>query len=335
MHKHKGARRAKLVLVFALTALAVLLVAFIAVNTGGLDASFSQICRGLFVEYDKTVAIIFDLRFPRIAVALLGGALMAVSGLLMQVVMRNPLADPGIIGVNAGAAFAAILVTAFLPQLSPFLPIFSFAGGMVAFALVYALAWDGSLTPVRLILVGVAVNAIFTGLYEAFNALTGGSYSGAASIVNANISLKTWQDVRVLALYTLAGAVLCMLAANRCNLMALSDKTIHGLGVNVMASRLGFSVLSVMLASIFTAVIGPVSFLGLVVPHIGRLLVGSDHRLLMPYSALLGALVFLSADTLGRTLVYPYEISASIIMSVIGGIAFVILLKKNRGAYGE
>lgn len=320
---------------FVITAAAILIMFFIAVNTGGLSTTVSQLFNGLFVEYDKDVAIIYELRFPRIIVALLGGGMMAVSGVLMQAVMKNPLADPGIIGISSGAALAASLVSAFLPALAYLTPIFSFIGGIIAFLIVYTLAWNGSVSPVRLILVGVAVDAVFTGLYQGFSSATGGQYSGAANIINANISLKTWEDVRIMLVYFAVMAVACMLAASRCNLLSLSDMTVHSLGVNVNRTRIAVSIISVLLASIFTAVIGKISFLGLIVPHISRLLVGNDHKVLIPYSALLGAFVFLLADTVGRVIAYPYEISSSIIMAVVGGPMFIILLKRSRGSYEQ
>lgn len=121
--------------------------------------------------------------------------------------------------------------------------------------------------------------------------------------------------------------------AGSCNLLSLSDKTVIGLGINTTKTRLLLSALSVLMASVFTAIIGSVSFLGLIVPHIARLLVGSEHKKLLPYSALLGALVFLFADTLGRSIAYPYEISAAIIMLVIGGPMLIVLLKRSGAVY--
>lgn len=327
--------KAKTVTAFVLTAVLILIMFFIAINTGGLSVSVEQLFRGLFLEYDKTVAIILELRFPRIIVALLGGALMAVSGVLMQAVMKNPLADPGIIGITSGAALVAVVVSAFFPFLATLTPVFSFIGGMIAFAIVYLLAWNGNVSPLRLILVGVAVDAFFTGLYQAFSSGSGGSYSGAANIINSNISLKTWNDVYLLLIYTAVGAVCCALVAGKCNLLSLSDVTMHSLGVNVNRVRIIVSVISVLLASVFTSVIGSVSFLGLIVPHISRLLVGSNHKVLIPYSALLGSFIFLLADTIGRLIAYPYEISASIVMAVIGGPMFIILLRRSKNSYGN
>jgi iron complex transport system permease protein len=325
----------KRIIAFSITIIAIFIMSFIAINTGGLRTTVSQLFKGLFFEYDKNVAIILELRFPRIIVALLGGGLMSISGVLMQAVMKNPLADPGIIGISSGAAFMATLVSVLLPSFAYLTPIFSFAGGIIAFILVYALAWNGNVSPIRLILVGIAVDAFFTGLYQAFSSATGGNYTGATSIINANISLKTWDDVKILLVYSIIAVICCIFIAGKCNLLSLSDMTIHGLGVNVNRERIIISIVSVMLASIFTAIVGKISFLGLIVPHISRLLVGNNHKVLIPYSALLGSFVFLLADTIGRSVAYPYEISSSIIMAIIGGPMFIILLKRSKGVYEQ
>jgi iron complex transport system permease protein len=320
---------------FMVTAALLLACFFWAVNTGGLQTTVPQLFKGLFLEYDETVAIILQLRFPRIIVAMLGGGVMAMSGVLMQAVMKNPLADPGIIGVTSGAAFAAVLVTGLFPSLAGLTPVFSFFGGLLAFGAVYLLAWSHETSPVRLILTGIAIDAFFTGLQQALNASLGSSYTGAAAIINANIALKDWEDVSILLICAVVSFAACMLLANRCNLLSFSDQTVMSLGVNVHRTRLIISAVSVFMASVFTAIIGAVSFLGLIVPHIARLLVGSEHKRLLPFSALLGALVFLFADTLGRAVAYPYEISAAIIMAIIGGPMLIVLLKRSGAIYGK
>lgn len=179
----------KKIVSFIITAVGLLGLFLLAVNTGTLKVSPIELFNGLFVEYDPNVATIYDLRFPRIFIAMFGGAATAVSGVLLQAVMKNPLADPGIIGVSSGASLAAVLITAFLPSAFFFTPFIAFLGGMVAFLLVYSLSWKGGLSPLRIILVGVAVNAMFTGLMSAFNSGTGSSYSGAA--VDYNIKCNT------------------------------------------------------------------------------------------------------------------------------------------------
>lgn len=320
---------------FLVTMAALIALFFVAVNTGSLQVGPMQLLSGLFVSYDETVSTIYDLRLPRILIAMVGGAATAVAGVLLQAAIRNPLADPGIIGVSAGASFAAVLVTAFFPMLLFFTPVFAFAGGLVAFGLVYSLSWRGGLSPLRIILVGVAVGAMFTGLMSAFDSGTGSTMSGVASLVDANITMKTWDDFATLAVYAAIGLALALLVAKRCDLLALKDKTARSLGLNVDRARIATSAAGVLLASVSTAIIGPISFLGLLVPHIARILVGTSHRVLVPYAIVLGAFTLLLADTIGRTVAAPYEISAAVIMSIVGGPLFIVLLRRARSGYGE
>lgn len=327
--------RVKRILSFAVLAVATVGLFLFSCNQGSLHVSYSELLRGLFVEYNETVATIYDLRFPRIVIALLAGAALAVSGVLFQAVMKNPLADPGIIGISAGAGCAAVIITAFFPMLFFFSPLFAFAGGCLACVLVYSLAWKDGFSPLRLILVGVAVNAVFTGILQACGAMTSSTVSGVASIVDANIAMKTWSDVRLLAWYVVIGLIAAMLVYKMANLLALEDKTVRSLGINVTLVRLAVSLVAVLLASITTAVCGTVSFIGLIVPHMGRLLVGSDHKYLIPFSCLLGAFIMLAADTAGRLIASPYEISAAIIMSVVGGPFFIFLLRRSDKNYGS
>ena len=324
----------KKILSFVLTAVGLFILFIFAVNTGSLKVTPSELFCGLFIEYNPDVATIYDLRFPRIFIAMLGGAATAVSGVLLQAVMKNPLPDPGIIGVSSGASLVAVIVTAFFPSLFFLTPMLAFIGGLIAFMLVYSLSWNGGLSPLRIILVGVAVNALCTGLMSAFNSATGSSYTGVASIVNANITQKTWDDFQTLAVYVVIGLIASFFVTNQCNLLSLEDKTARSLGMNVTRSRIVISVTAVLLASISTAVVGAISFLGLIVPHIARLLVGSNHKVLVPYSILLGAFTLLLADTIGRTVASPYEISAAVVMSVIGGPFFIFLLRRSKQNYG-
>ena len=313
--KHRKTAKAAISFIVMIVLLVALF--FAAVNIGSLKVSFPELLKGLFVEYNEDVATIYDLRFPRIVISMLAGAAIAVSGVLFQAVLKNPLADPGIIGISSGASFAAVLITAFAPTLFFFTPLFAFLGGVIAFVLVYSL-------------LGVAVDAMFTGLSSALNSMNGGNMSGVAAIVNGNITMKTWDDVKTLVPYVIIGLVLALIMTKMCNLLALEDKTARSLGINVNAMRIVISLIAVLLASISTAVAGVISFLGLIVPHIGRILVGSDHKALVPFSALFGAFTFLLADTIGRTIAAPYEVSASIIMSVVGGPFFIILLRRSK-----
>ena len=309
-----------------LLALLIFILALIAMKLGSISISYRELFEGLFVAYDKRVATIYDLRFPRIIVALLGGAALSCSGLLFQAVLKNPLADPGIIGISGGASLAASVISGLFPVLSFAVPLFAFLGGLLAFVLIYSLSWKGSLDPVRIILIGIAVAAVFTGLESVLGGLTdrtgvSASVSGLAQLV--------WSDVAMMAVYSIVGLVLALVLSPVCNLLALDDKTVRGLGVNVDLVRFVISVSAVLLVSGVTAVIGVVGFLALIVPHMARRIVGSDHRILVPFCILLGGFVLLLADTVGRCIAPPNEIAASVIMSIVGGPFFIILLKRG------
>ena len=326
----KRKKKVRAIMSFIVMALLLIILFFVAINIGSLQVGFFELMRGLFVKYNPNVATIYDLRFPRIVISILAGIGIAVSGVLFQAVLKNPLADPGIIGISSGASFAAVLITAFMPTWYFFTPIAAFIGGVIAFFLVYCLSWKGGLSPLRIILTGAAVNAFFTGLSSGFNSMSGGNQTGVASIVEANITQKTWDDVYTLLPYIVVGLFLAILFTGECNLLSLEDKTARSLGLNVNRTRIIISLIAVLLVSISTAVAGAISFLGLIVPHIGRILVGSDHKVLIPFSALMGAFTFLLADTIGRTIAAPYEISAAIIMSVVGGPFFILLLRRSK-----
>lgn len=319
----------KVTVAFIVTAALLFVMAICSTLIGGISVSLGDIFKGIFVEYNRDVVIVVELRFPRIFVSILGGAAMAVSGVLLQAVMRNPLADPGIIGISSSSAFFSVLITALFPVISFLAPVFSFIGGMIAFVIVYVLSIKGGMSSTRLILIGLAVSTFFTALTTAFGQLTGGN-SYAQSIVDGIIKSKTWDDVLIMAVSVAVGAVLCVFCIKRCNILSLSDRLVGSIGINVARTRFAISAVAVLLSAASTAIIGAVSFLGLIVPHIARLLVGNDHKKLIPYSALLGALFFLAADTFGRWIAYPYEISASILMAVVGGPMFVILLLRSK-----
>ena len=307
-------------------ALLIFILALIAMKMGSITISYRELFEGLFVAYDKRVATIYDLRFPRIIVALLGGAALSCSGLLFQAVLKNPLADPGIIGISGGASLAASVISGLFPVLYFSVPLFAFLGGLLAFVLIYSLSWKGSLDPVRIILIGIAVAAVFTGLESVLGGLTDRT---GVSVSVSGLAQLVWSDVAMMAVYSIVGLVLALVLSPVCNLLALDDKTVRGLGVNVDLIRFVISVAAVLLVSGVTAVIGVVGFLALIVPHMARRIVGSDHRILVPFCILLGGFVLLLADTVGRCIAPPNEIAASVIMSIVGGPFFIILLKRG------
>ncbi|ACS99473.1 FecCD family ABC transporter permease [Paenibacillus sp. JDR-2] len=319
---------------FAVVLLLLLGVTFWSMTTGSIKVGFIELIDGLINGNNEEVAVVRDLRLPRIIVSMLSGAALAVSGALLQAVMRNPLADAGVIGISSGAGFVSVLMVTIFPAMFFWMPVFSIAGGVLAFLLVYSLSWKSGLNPMRTLLVGVAINATFTGLGQSFN------YRGSYAVTSVNqaissiFTMKTWTDVQVLGLYGVIGLLLSLLVIPWCNMLSLQDKTAGSLGLNVARARIVISVIAVLLASVATAVGGLILFVGLLIPHISRLLIGSDHKALIPFSALAGALLILSADTIGRTVLAPTEIPASIIMTVIGGPFLVFMLRKGGREFG-
>jgi iron complex transport system permease protein len=302
--------------------------------TGSIKMGFGELVRGLLMGDNPQVDVIRDLRLPRIFVAMLTGAALAVSGVLLQAVMRNPLADAGVIGISAGAGFASVIVTAAFPALFFFMPLFSVIGGVFACFLVYLFSWKSGLQPLRLLLVGVAINAMFTGFNQAFSSI-GSSGSSAGQIAFSTFNMQKWQNVDILLIYAGTALILSVLLATWCNMLALQDRTASNLGLNVMRARIIISLIAVILASVATAIGGLIVFVGLLVPHIARQFVGSDHRILIPFSAVGGAVLVLFADTLGRTIIAPIEIPASVIMMIIGGPFLIFMLLKEDRVYGH
>lgn len=324
----------KLISFVIVITLLILVVVYSAV-TGSIHVTASDLVKGLVSGANPDVQIIKDLRLPRIIIAVFAGASLSVSGVLLQAVMRNPLAEPGIIGVSSGASFMSVLMVSIFPTLFFYMPLFGFLGGALAFFLVYSFSWKSGLDPLRMILVGVAINAIFTSLSQTFNYR--GSYTSSlvVDVTTSTLSMKKWSDVEMIVIYGSIGLVLAIFVFSWCNYLALEDKTAKSLGFNVNVARIVISAIAILLTSIATATAGMFLFVGLLVPHIGRLLVGTDHKLLIPFSSLLGGLFILLSDTLGRTIIAPNEIPASIIMALIGGPFLILLLRKSDRIYGN
>lgn len=328
-------KKSRVILIYLISIIILLGLTLYAAKTGSIEMTFGKLIRGLFVEYDPDVATIYDLRFPRIIIAILAGAALATSGVLLQAVMQNPLTDPGIIGISSAASLSASLVMILLPQLYYLTPAFSVLGGLLAYLLIYSLAWNGGSNPIKLILVGVALNMTLMGINEAIKSMMGGNLTNVQSIIEGNVAQKTWADVRIMAVYGIIFLIISLFTIRTANLLQLEDQTAKSLGVNVNRDRFILALIAIILASVSTAIVGVIGFLGLVVPHIARIILGSNHKRLIPYSMILGAITLLLSDTLGRVIAYPYEINPSVVMTVVGGIFFITLLKIGGKNYGN
>ena len=308
----------------------------LALSLGSAGYSVQEIIKGLLSEESSDVyVVVYNLRLPRVIMAIEVGASLAVSGALLQAVMRNPLADPGIIGVSAGAATAATTILLIYPTLLSLVPLFAFSGAVFACILIYVLAWREGVDPVRLILSGVAINTVL-GAYNAFlQMLNSDNLSGVLAFMNGSLSGVTWERIYVITAYASLGLLFSAGCAKSANILQLGDEMAEGLGIDVDRVRLFLSAVGAFLAAATVAVAGMIGFLGLVVPHICRMIVGSDYKLLIPVSALLGALLLLAADTLGRTLINGMEIPVGIVMAATGGPFFLYMLRKKGNVRGS
>ncbi|HWD63115.1 MAG TPA: iron ABC transporter permease [Humibacter sp.] len=316
------------VLVVVIVALCAASVAF-----GVRAVSMHDILAGLGGDTSTVARAAVVARVPRTVLALLVGAALAMSGTTMQAVTRNPLADPGILGVSSGAALAVVIGIAFFGMSSPYTYlVVAIAGAAVAAVFVYLIGslGGGGASPLKLALAGAAISAAFASLVsavllprvdvvESFRFWQIGGVGGA-----------TWDRIAVIAPILVVGAVVCLVMSRGMNSLALGDELATGLGVNVLRSRLISAAGAVILCGAATAIAGPIGFVGLVVPHICRLLVGTDHRWLLPFSALGGGALLVMADVVGRLVARPSEIDVGIVTAVIGAPFFIWIVRRQK-----
>ena len=319
--------------VWALIGFAILLVisifvsiGFGAVKIGPIDIVNILINKPAGMQYQ----IIYNVRLPRTIVAGLVGICLALSGAILQGIMRNPLAGPNIIGVSSGAGLVALIILMLYPSLYYFVPFGAFLGALVTTLFIYALAWKDGVLPTRMILAGVAVSSLLGAGINSLLTFYPDRVTGVIHFLVGGLSAVTWQDVLLILPYALFGVVLLLIVSNKLNILMLGDEVATGLGLSVERTRFLFIALSSLLAGSAVSVVGLLGFVGLIVPHIVRLFVGSDYRYLFPGSILLGAGLLILCDTLARTIFAPIEIPVGIIMSVLGGPFFLHLLRRRE-----
>lgn len=317
-------------LTIAITAI-ILLILIVAFSTvGSVNLSLKDIFNALINNDNKTVTtIVYNIRLPRNILAVIVGANLAISGILLQSVMRNPLADPGITGVSSGASVAAMIILLILPQYTFILPLVAFLGGALACALVFIMSYKNGIKPGRIVLAGVAINTILGGVIGFLSTMYSDKIQSAMLWLNGSLATKTWSHVNMLFIYSIVGLIISLFLIRSANILQLGDDAATNLGINVNFTRLLICIVAVFLAGISTAVVGIISFIGLIVPHIARMTMGSDHKYTMPFSIVLGSIVLLIADTLARTVASPLEIPVGVIMSIVGGPFFLYLLRKK------
>ncbi len=277
--------------------------------------------------------IVRSLRVPRTVLGILVGAALGVAGGLMQGHTRNPLAEPGILGVNAGAAFAVVLAiyTLGITNLLVFVW-FAFVGALAASVLVFVLGslGDGGATPVTLALAGAAVTFFLFALVQALILLDQQTLDVYRFWVVGSLARGDFETIVRVLPFLLAGLVLALAGAPGLNTLALGEDVARALGQSIARTRTAGVAAITLLAGGAGAAAGPIAFLGLVAPHVARYFTGPDHRWLLPYAALLGAILILAADVLGRVVVRPGELQVGIVLALVGAPFFIALVHRKR-----
>ena len=273
--------------------------------------------------------ILMNIRLPRTIVAALVGMNLAMAGAILQAVMKNPLADPHIIGISSGAGLSGILIIVLFPALEYLITPVAFFGAMLAAVCIYLLAWKNGIRPLRIILAGVAVSAFLGAGISAILILYSDRVHGALMWMVGGLSARSWPHVEIILPYAILGFILAMIGSRHLNILQLGDDIARGLGVNVELTRILLTAIGALLAASAVSVAGLLGFVGLIVPHTARLLVGSDYRFLIPSSALLGIAVVTYSDTFARVGFAPMELPVGIFMAVLGAPFFLFLLRKE------
>ncbi|MCT9098483.1 iron ABC transporter permease [Haloarchaeobius sp. HME9146] len=283
-------------------------------------------------EMNKQSLIVWNIRLPRVFVAVLVGMNLAVSGAIFQAVTRNELASPFILGVSSGAGLMILLTLVVFSGLTTFLPLIAAVGGAVAFLIVYAIAWKNGTSPVRLVLAGVIVGTVFnslqTGLF--FFADDIGVVQSAIAWTTGSLTGTDWEQVRMALPWTVLALFLALVGSRQLNVLLLGESTAKSLGMNVEKVRFALSGVAVLAAAASIAVAGIVGFVGLIVPHMVRTFVGSDYKKLIVGCVFAGPALMVAADVGARLALNPVQIPVGIVTGLVGGPYFLYLMRKQE-----
>ncbi|MBD8499237.1 FecCD family ABC transporter permease [Paenibacillus arenosi] len=288
-----------------------------------------------FLQYDAALiehVIVITERLPRAVIATVVGASLAVAGALMQALTRNPLASPSTFGINAGAIFFIVIaIVVFSVSSLVQLTWVAFVGAAISAVIVYSLGSMGKdgLTPVKIVLAGTAITALFVSFTQAVLVLDETGLQDVMFWLAGSISGRTLDMLTPVLPYMAVAGVMSLFMGRAINLLITGDDIAKGMGQNTLLVKCMMGAIIVLLAGSSVAVVGAVGFIGLVVPHLSRAFVGNDYRLLIPFSALAGAVLLLSADVIARLLIMPTEIPIGVMTALIGGPFFVYIARKG------
>jgi len=316
--------------------LILLALALYALTVGSYSLSVSQAWQALFRPAQSSASIlnvVWELRLPRILLAMTAGAAMALAGLLLQSLTRNPLAAPGLVGVESGASVTMLLILVVWPDLLPLslYPLAALAGGLAVAVFVVGLSWRRGISPLRLILVGVGLTAMLSAVADLL--ITYGNIDRVESALmwlGGSLHRADWAHVYSMGLWLLLAGVPLLFCHRPLNLLQLGEAVALSRGLNVPALVGGLLLCSVTLTAAAVANVGTMTFVGLIAPHLARQLCGDRHGALIPFSAMAGALLVMLGDTLGRGLFAPLQLPAGLVVAIIGAPYLILLLARQR-----
>lgn len=300
---------------------------------GTRDVAWSDILAALHGQVDSIGQAAVAMRIPRTALALVAGAALGLAGAVMQGVTRNPLADPGILGVNMGASLAVVIAVAWFDITSAYAYIWvAVLGAACSAVFVYTIGslGRGGATPLKLALAGAATSIAFASLVIAVVLPRNDIAGGIRAWQVGGVGGATFERISHVLPFLLVGLAISLLSARRLNSLALGDDLAAGLGERVAVARAVAALGAVLLCGATTAICGPIGFVGLVVPHVCRLFIGVDHRWLLPFSALGGACLLLAGDVLGRIVARPAELDVGIVTALVGAPFFIWIVRRQR-----
>ncbi|MEV5547221.1 iron ABC transporter permease [Streptomyces sp. NPDC052309] len=326
-------RRAIRAVGLLVSAAVLVVVALASIAIGAKDLGLDQVWHGLFHDSGTFGDVVVGERLSRTVLGLLAGAALGLSGAVLQALTRNPLADPGLLGINAGASAAVVTAITFLgvTSLTGYVW-FAFLGAAAVGALVWFLGGSRGATPVRLALAGTAISAALFGYLQAVMIMDDAALGRMRFWTVGSLSSATDEIIWEVLPFFVVGSVLALALARPLNAMEMGDDTAKALGANLNRTRALSMLAATVLCGAATAACGPIVFVGLMVPHVVRSFTGPDLRWILPYAAILSPVLLLGADVLGRIVARPAELQVGIVTAVLGGPVFIYLVRRRRTA---
>ncbi|MFJ5731469.1 FecCD family ABC transporter permease [Streptomyces paradoxus] len=327
------ARRAVRAFGLLLSVAILVLVALASIAIGAKELSLGQVWHGLFEDSGTYGDVVVAERLSRTVLGLLAGAALGLAGAVLQALTRNPLADPGLLGINAGASAAVVTAITYfgVTSLSGYVW-FAFFGAAAVGALVWFLGGSRGATPVRLALAGTAISAALYGYLQAVMIMDEAALGKMRFWTVGSLASATDSTITQVLPFLLTGTVLALALARPLNAMAMGDDTAKALGADLNRTRALSMLAATVLCGAATAACGPIVFVGLMVPHVVRSFTGPDLRWILPYAAILSPVLLLGADVIGRIVARPSELQVGIVTAILGGPVFIFLVRRRRTA---